>query len=517
MIFGFTRGRRLALGIVLFFGFGAAVLAARADEAAPQTPPPQNAASEHAPAGATTPPHPLPPPVTTSHVVDLPERSLHFSATAGAIHLSDAQSGEPQADVAYVAFVLNGADPAKRPVSFAVNGGPGAASAWLDLGAMGPWRLDLGPPPYSPSMPPVAVDNADTWLDFTDLVFIDPPGTGYSRVLAKGDGARRHFYSVGGDIEALAVVIRKWLDANKRRESPKFIVGESYGGFRAPKLARRLQDAEGVGVAGLILVSPVIDFGWMDGGNNPLIYVARLPSQAAAAQDITAANAQKQLADVEDYAAGPYLADLLRGERDAAALSRIAENVARFTGLDPAFVRRLGGRIDPASFSRERLRATGKVYSLYDAEVSAFDPAPHAAASEHADPVLDVVKTPLAGAMADLTANRLGWPVEARYEILNEAVSRQWDFDGGRSKAEALGDLKQALAIDPHLRVLVAHGLTDQVTPYFASKLLIDQIPLMGHSGRVTLKLYDGGHMLYLRDGSRAALREDARKLIEGK
>ena len=187
------------------------------------------------------------------------------------------------------------------------------------------------------------------------------------------------------------------------------------------------------------------------------------------------------------------------------------------TGLDPAFVRRLGGRIDPTSFSRERLRATGKVFSLYDAEVSAFDPAPYAAASEHPDPVLDAVKTPLASAMADLTANRLGWPVEARYEILNESVSRQWDYDGGRGKAEALGDLKQALAADPHLRVLVAHGVTDQVTPFFASKLLIGQIPPMGDPDRVTLKLYDGGHMLYLRDGSRAALREDARKLIEGK
>ena len=489
-------------------------LAARADEAAPQTPQ-QNAAGDHATHGATTPPHPLPPPVTTSHVLDLPGRSLHFSAIAGAIRLSDAQSGEPQADVSYVAFVLDGGDPAKRPVSIAINGGPGAASAWLDLGAMGPWRLDFGSPPYAPSAPPIPVDNADTWLDFTDLVFIDPPGTGYSRILAKGDAAGRHFYSVNGDIEALAVVIRKWLDANKRRASPKFIVGESYGGFRAPKLARRLQDAEGVGVAGLVMISPVIDFGWLEGANDPLIYVTRLPSQAAAARDITAAEAQKELAYVEDYAAGPYIADLLRGEGDAAALARIVANVARLTGLDPAFVRRLGGRIDPASFSRERLRETGKISSLYDAEVLGFDPAPLAGASEHADPVLDAVKTPLAGAMADLTANRLGWPVEARYEILNEAVERQWNFGGGRTKAEALTDLKQALALDPHFRVLVAHGLTDQVTPFFASKLLLDQIPPMGDAGRVALKLYDGGHMLYLRDTSRAALREDARKLIE--
>ena len=137
-----------------------------------------------------------------------------------------------------------------------------------------------------PSAPPVTIDNADTWLDFTDLVFIDPPGTGYSRILAKGDDTRRHFYSVNGDIDVLAVTIRKWLVANKRLASPKFIVGESYGGFRAPKLARRLQDQEGIGIKGLMLISPVLDFGWFEGVNNPLTFVTRLPSQAAAAKGI---------------------------------------------------------------------------------------------------------------------------------------------------------------------------------------------------------------------------------------
>jgi carboxypeptidase C (cathepsin A) len=465
---------------------------------------------------ATTPPRPLPAAVETVHVLDLPGRSLRVRAIAGAIRLSDAQSAEPQADVAYTAFLLDGGEAAQRPITFAVNGGPGAGSAWLDLGGLGPWRLPLAGA-VSPSAPPVAIDNADTWLDFTDLVFIDPPGAGYSRVLAKGDGARRAFYSINGDIEALAVVIRKWLGANRRLESPKFIVGESYGGFRAPKLARRLQDHEGVGVGGLVMISPVIDFGWFEGVNNPLPFATRLPSQAAAARGLKGGDSREKLADVEAYAAGPYLADLLRGERDPAALERMSEAVARFTGLDPALVRRLGGRIDPQSFSRERARAEGLVSSAYDALVSGFDPAPHAAASDYSDPVLDAVKTPLASAMADITANRLGWPVDARYEILNETVNHQWDWDGGRGKAQALSELKQALALDPKFRVLIAHGITDQVTPYFASKLLIDQIPPLGDFSRVTLKVYGGGHMLYFDDKSRAALRDDARRLIEGK
>ncbi len=170
-----------------------------------------------------------------------------------------------------------------------------------------------------------------------------------------------------------------------------------------------------------------------------------------------------------------------------------------------------------ATFAREKSRANAKVGSYYDARVSGYDPTPHAASSDYSDPVLDADKTLLASAMADLTANRFGWPIEARYEILNESVNRQWDWGGGHGRPESLGDLKRAMAVDPHLRVLVAHGLTDQVTPYFASKLLIDQVPPMGDPDRLRLKVYGGGHMLYFEDKSRAALREDARKLIEGK
>ncbi|HUI21114.1 MAG TPA: peptidase S10, partial [Methylocella sp.] len=358
---------------------------------------------------------------------------------------------------------------------------------------------------------------ADTWLDFTDLVFIDPPGTGYSRILAKGDEARRHFYSVNGDIEALAATIRKWLTANKRLDSPKFIVGESYGGFRGPKLTRRLQDEEGVGIEGLVLISPVLDFGWFEGANNPLTFATRLPSQTAAARGLAGPDSRASLGDVEAYAAGSYLVDLLRGERDPQALARMSEKAAGFTGLDPALVRKLGGRIDSATFARERGRASEKVSSLYDARVSGFDPFPHSAESEYSDPILDAAKTPLASAMADLTNTRLGWPVDSRYEILNESVNHAWDWGSGRGRSEALSDLKRAMALDPSLRVLVVHGVTDQVTPYFASKLLLDQIPPMGNADRLRLKVYGGGHMLYLEDKSRADLREDARKLIEGK
>jgi carboxypeptidase C (cathepsin A) len=497
-----------ALVLVLILAqFGAAVLPLAAEEAAKQAPP-----APSAPAADTTAPQPLPPPATTSHILKIGDRTLHFTAKAGAIRLSDANSGAALADVAYIAFLKDGADATTRPITFAVNGGPGAGSAWLDLGALGPWRLPLDDGKLSPSASPATVPNAETWLDFTDLVFIDPPDTGYSRVLDKE--ARKSFFSVAGDIDALAVVIRKWLTQNHRLESPKFIAGESYGGFRAPKLARRLTDVEGIGVNGLVILSPVLDFGWFNSANNPLTFATHLPSMTAAARDLTGPQARAKLADVEAYAAGPYIVDLLRGEADTAALDRLSAKVAGFTGLDLAFVRRLGGRVDPRSFARERDRAAGRIASAYDALVSGYDPQPHAARSDYADPVLDSLKTPLASAIADITANQLKWPVDARYEILNGTVNESWDW--GHGAAEAMSDLKQDLALDPKFRVLVAQGVTDLVTPYFTSKLLLDQIAPMGDPNRVRLVVYGGGHMFYTRDASRAALHDDARRLIEG-
>ncbi|MGP0059261.1 MAG: S10 family peptidase [Beijerinckiaceae bacterium] len=462
---------------------------------------------------AAKPTGPLPAAATTSHSLELPGRSLHFIAKTGAVNLSAAQSGAPLADIAYVAFLRDGADAEKRPITFAINGGPGAGSAWLNLGGLGPWRLPLDGGALPPSADPRTVPNAETWLDFTDLVFIDPPGTGYSRILTNEDSAKRHFYSVDGDIETLAVVIRKWLVENKRLESPKFIAGESYGGFRGPKLARLLQDQEGIGIRGLVLISPVLDFSWFEGANNPLISVTRLPSLTAAARHLSGPDGREKLADVEAYAQGPYITDLLRGPRDAAALSRLSEKVAQFTGLDPLLVRRHGGYVDAVSFMREHERATGRTLSLYDALIAGYDPNPQAHFGDHADPVLDSLKTPLASAIAHLAATKLNWFIDARYEILNESVNRQWD---GRAHAESLSDLKRILALDPNLRVLVAHGVTDEVTPYFASKLLLDQIPPMGNPARLRLVVYGGGHMIYADDVSRAALREDARKVIEG-
>jgi carboxypeptidase C (cathepsin A) len=465
----------------------------------------------------TVPPHPLPAPVTTNQTLDVSGRTLHFKATAGAIRLSDAKTGAPIADIGYKAYILDSDDPQhKRPLSIALNGGPGASSAWLDLGAIGPWRLPVSSADISPSAAPRVIDNADTWLDFTDLLFIDPLGTGYSRMIGANEGAQKHFYSVDGDIDELATVVRKWLVANDRLTSPKFIIGESYGGFRAPKLAKKLEGTDGIGIDGLVMLSPVLDFSWFSSDDNPAVYAGHLPSLVAAAKGIKGPNPRDQLKAVESYASGPYLVDLYRGVRDATAIKRMSTTIAAFTGMDDKAVQRLAGRVYAGVMTREKGRDSGRIASAYDGTVTGYDPNPYDAFSHHADPILDALRVPMASAMADVTANRLKWPVNARYEILSSSVNGQWDWDNGRHLAESMSDLGALLALDPHFHAIVMHGVTDEVTPYFISKMLIDQVPTYGDASRLKLAVYAGGHMPYLEDASRAAMREDARKLITG-
>lgn len=448
----------------------------------------------------------LPADVTTDQKIELPGRSLSFKATAGSIPLLDAESGALQAEIAYTAFTV---DAPGRPVTFVFNGGPGAASAYLNIGAMGPWRLPLDQP--APSQASALVANVETWLDFTDLVFVDPAGTGYSRIAASGDGPRRQFWSIDGDADANAVFIRKWVEKNERQRSLKFIVGESYGGFRAPKIAHALVNSQGIGVRGLVLISPVLDFASFGQRRHaPLSWVSHLPSMAAAAADTKGRFDREALREVEKYAQGDYLSDLMRGERDAAAVARVVAKVAGLTGLDPALVKRLGGRIDTATFQRELYRDRGLIGSAYDPAVTSYDPTPQAAFSRFPDPVLDLTKAPITTAMTDLYQRVLNWRVDQPYRLLEGEVSRRWNWGGGRSAPQVVDDLRGVLADDRFVRVLVAHGASDLVTPYFADQMILDQMPVFGSADRLKLTVYAGGHMFYFRDASRKALRADA-------
>lgn len=456
----------------------------------------------------------LPPESVTRHTIELPGRNLKLIATAGALTLTD-QQGSPQAEIGFTAYVREDADPATRPVTFAVNGGPGASSAYLNLLAIGPWRLPLDGPAISPSAPPSLVPNGETWLDFTDLVFIDPPGTGYSRVLG-GDQVRERFYSLQGDIDGLAAFVMRWLKEKDRLQSPKFFAGESYGGFRGPLLAQKLQSDQGIGFSGLVLVSPVLDFAWIDqDADDPLSNAARLPSIAAAALSGKGPVTRQSLEAAERYASGEYLVDLIKGHQDREAVERVSRRVAELTGLDPALTRRLAGRIDVGTVQRELRRGDAAVVSAYDTNVRSADPNPSANYSRFEDPVLDGMTAPLTSAMIDHLTRTLNYKAEGRYNLLNGSVNQAWRWGGGRDAPENMDEMRQALALDGKIRVLVTHGFTDLVTPYYASQLLINQVPDLGPDRRLTMKVYEGGHMFYSRQDSRQAFRSDVQRLYE--
>src|SRR4051812_48544592 len=351
--------------------------------------------------------HRLPPDATTKHTLALPGRSLSFTATAGSIRLFE-EKGEPLADVAYTSYQLDGADRGARPVTFLFNGGPGASSAWLQLGDAGPWRLSIEGEGAVASASPDLLPNAETWLDFTDLVFIDPVGTGYSRFVAAGDDARRSIYSVDGDVDAISLVIRRWLEKYDRLLSPKYVAGESYGGIRGPKVVRNLQTKQGVGVRGLILVSPVLDFRDFS-GSSLLQYVNSLPTMAAVAREAKAPVTWNDLADVERYARGDFLLDLVKGQADSEATARLADKVAALTGIDQAVSRRLAGRFEVGEFRREFDRRNGKVTGRYDASVRGLDPYPDSSFYHFGDPSGDPLLAPLTSAAVELTTRKLNW------------------------------------------------------------------------------------------------------------
>jgi carboxypeptidase C (cathepsin A) len=516
------RGARLVLALLAF----SMMAGARAQDVSPQpsqqqpaaTPSGQKSGATGGRAGTPTSPataeeHRLPPDSTTKQTLALPGRTLDFKATAGSIRLFD-QKGEPQADIAYTAYQLDGQDSRTRPVTFVFNGGPGASSAWLQLGNIGPWRLPINGDAANSSASPDLQPNAETWLDFTDLVFIDPVGTGYSRFVATGDDVRKRFFSVDGDANSIAVTIRRWLEKSDRLLSPKFVVGESYGGIRGPKIVHELQGPQGVGVRGLILVSPALDFREYF-GSSILQYVASLPTMAAVARQAKGSVSRADMADVERYARGDFLGDLIKGEADTEATTRLADRVAALTGIDQAVSRRLAGRFGVAEFRREFDRRNGKVTGRYDASVRGFDPNPDSSAYHFDDPSGEPLIAPLTSAAVDLTTRKLNWRPEGAYELLNGAVEKAWDFGRGLNPTESISQLRQILALDPKLKLLVGHGLFDLATPYFGTKILLDQLPAYASPERVKLVVYPGGHMFYSRDAARQAFRGEVQALMK--
>ena len=472
------------------------------------------AAKDDKPAKDDAAPPPLPADRTVRQSAVIAGRSLGYEVTVGTLPVNDAK-GKKIGEVVYTAYRVLGRDRGTpRPVTFAFNGGPGASSAFLNFGAIGPKRVQFGAQGDAPSDPAVARDNPDSWLDFTDLVFIDPIGTGYSRSLVGEDEAKKAFYTAKPDIEYLSRIVFDWLVKNGRMTSPKYLIGESYGGFRVPRLAYYLQSQLGVGLAGIIMVSPYLNPQAIDNDENalsPLPYMVTLPSMAAANLERQGKLAgPESLAPVEAYARGEFATDLFRGRADPQAIERLTANVTRLTGLDPKLVRQMDGRVGTSTYLREVHRAEGKLGSIYDSNVTAFDPFPASAESRANDPILDAIIAPVTGAAVDLMTNQAGWKIDARYNLLSQGVNQAWDRDQSDG---SVSDLRRVVAVDPKIKVMIAHGMDDLSCPYFASRLIIDQMPGFGSPHRIDLALFPGGHMFYSRPDSGAAFRRTARAL----
>jgi len=490
----------------LTFGIGAA---AYADDA-----PPAKTAEAKAPDKSDLPP--LPADAHVKQTIRLAGREVAYTATVGTIPVRD-DKGKLIGQVVFTAYTLDGPADSNRSVTFAFNGGPGAASVYLNLGAIGPKRIPFGAAGNGPSDSARLIDNDGTWLDFTDLVFIDPVGTGFSRSLVDDEAAKKAFWGTKPDIEYLSRVVYDWLVKNGRLTSPKYIAGESYGGFRGPRLADYLQTQLGVGVNGLVLVSPFLDSAAeFDTGFSPLPFVVTLPSMTAARLERQGALSPQGMADVEAYARGDYAVDLMKGRTDPAARTRLEAKVAQFTGLDPAFVHRSGGRIETQAFLREVFRDQGKLGSRYDSNVTQDDPFPFAPDQRTGDPILGAIIAPTTSAMADFVTRTVGWKVEGRYNALSETVARAWN-GGHEEQIESVTALREAVARDPKLKVLIVHGWDDLSCPYFASVLIVDQLPVGIDPARAQVKEYPGGHMFYSRADSRLALRRDVMAIYGGR
>ncbi len=457
--------------------------------------------------GFQLPPFPADAHVTQTTTVD--GRTLKYTVTVGSLPVRD-EKGNKTAEVVFTAYTIPGKD---RPVTFALNGGPGASSVYLNLGAIGPKKVAFGDAGDSPSDPPVLHDNPGTWLGFTDLVFIDPVGTGYSRALVDDKQATKDFYSTDTDIEYLSRIMYDWLVKNGRMDSRKYYVGESYGGFRGPRITEYLQTRLGVAMSGVTLISPYLDpSAWSNDTVSPLPWMTTLPSIAAAHLEREGKLSAEAMAPIIAYTRGEYATTLMKGRSDPAATEAMIRKVTELTGLDPVFVKRSGGRLETQAYLREVYRAEGKLGSRYDSNVTAWDPFPHAPSQRTGDPLLNSIIAPTTSAMVNFVTQTVGWKVAGRYNALSYEVNRLWHEDDD-AREGSVSQLRKAVANDPKLRVLIAHGWDDLSCPFMVSVLAVDQMPAMGDPTRVQVKEYPGGHMFYSRADSQAALTRDVKAL----
>ncbi|MFL6013697.1 MAG: S10 family peptidase [Gaiellaceae bacterium] len=472
---------------------------------------------------------------------------LSYTATAKWLVLRKKE--KPSAEIFSVSYVAESSD-LGRPVTFVFNGGPGASSAYLHVGAVGPQRVDFPADGRLPPMPPRLVRNDESWLAFSDLVFVDPVGTGFSRIIDKdgkkqaeekkdagaepsGAGAEpdpNEYFGYKRDLESLSEFIGRWLSSNGRWGSPVFIAGESYGGDRVGRLVRLLQETAGIGLNGAILISPALEFeGLSSGDYGVLEWVDRLPTMAGAAAyhgRSRAFGGDTPLDDVrreaEAFATTDYTHFLTRGasmpagEREG-VLSRLAD----LTGLPVELVTRAEGRIPINVFARELLRDERKVLGLYDATITATDPFPDREPFGGPDPTLAGIGPAYTVAINRVLRSEIGVETDREYTLLNYEVNQEWKDDDKRHffipPVGATDDFRYGMALNPHVRAFITHGQFDLVTPYYASDRLRNLMRLEPTiADRVTVRHFGGGHMFYAWEASRRAFTAAISEFVAG-
>jgi carboxypeptidase C (cathepsin A) len=480
----------------------------------PPVDPPKPAATPKAEPAADKPPTP---PVREFSIL-IAGQKVPYKVTTAKIRL-DQDDGKPRASIFHVSYERSDvADPSTRPVMFAFNGGPGSSAVWLHLGVLGPKRVELpGDGTQVPRPPARVVDNPLSILDVCDLVFIDPVSTGYSR--AEKESKPEEFHGLNEDVESVGDFIRRWITEHERWSSPKYLLGESYGGIRAAGLANHLQSRFGMSLNGVVLLSTLLDFATLQtSGCNDLGYQVYLPSFTGVAHFHKKISGDRDalVRECTDFAFGEYASALLKGTTlEDPSRRELAAKLARFTGIDAAVWLAHDLRLDPGFFRAELLRKEGKVLGRFDARV-AWQSADQAAQAPACDPSYELAYGAFATALLDYLGRDLGYKEDRPYEVLTGKVN-PWRWDASNAIVNVSGRLADAMRDNPHLRVLVMAGYTDLATPPEGVALSLRHLLDMPAAARANIQTtrYDGGHMFYLNPPDLAKARTDLVQFIQ--
>ncbi len=451
-------------------------------------------------------------PVVSRHSITVKGQKIDYTATVAQMPIKTA-NGETEAWIFHTAYTKAGVDPASRPLTFCFNGGPGSASVWVHMGAMGPKRVLLKDNGDMPQPPYKLVDNEETWLDQTDLVFIDPVGTGYSR--AKTVEIARRMNGVQGDLQSVGEFIRMYLTRNNRWTSPLFIAGESYGTFRAAGLAGNLID-QGIAFNGIVLISTVLDFATLRPGlASGLPHALFLPSFAAdafyhkkLAPDLLLKDFAAMKKEVETWAMGGYLDALHKGDRltpDERKTTIV--KLARYTGLEPRYLDNAEMKLSVGAFTRELLRDQRLTIGRLDGRLSGPSPRSASELAEF-DPSNTLIRPPYQATFLNYIRGDLGYKTDLVYQISGGTMP--WDYGNTNSPADTSSNLRNVFVKNPHLKVMVAQGYFDLATPYFAAEYTMNHLSIPPASLRnLSFTYYQSGHMMYIDRPSHVKLKQD--------